>query len=430
MITTSRDAFAAMLAGRGIHYGWAMVALAFLHAVFASASMGVPSVLIVPMSEDLGWSLGELSAPQGLRLAIFGLTAPFAGGLMLRYGPRAMITVAGACLVVGLYLAVTTTTKWELWLGQGVLLGIAPGLTASQISSVIASRWFKDRQGMVLGVLGGTSAAGMLLFMPLAGWVSIGWGWRVAMSIPMGGAVLSWLLFVWLARDRPQELGLPLFGDTEVQPAPPPYRTNFVRLSFSALSMGSKRWVFWVLVFSFGICGVSSFGLTSSHLIPFCGDIGVPYGTAAWVLATIGVFDLIGTLGSGWLSDRYDNRWLLGWYYGLRGLSLIWLVYANPSFAMLSIFAIVYGLDFIATLPPTIRLTVGAFGREMGPAVFGWIFASHHVAAGLMAVGAGVSRDVIGTYVPAFLFAGILCLFATASFFFLRRSALQNPAMA
>lgn len=194
--------------------------------------------------------------------------------------------------------------------------------------------------------------------------------------------------------------------------------------------MGSKRWVFWILVFSFGICGVSSFGLTSAHLIPFCGDLGVPYATAAWVLALIGVFDLIGTIGSGWLSDRYDNRWLLGWYYGLRGLSLIWLVYANPSFAMLSIFAIVYGLDFIATLPPTIRLTVSAFGREMGPAVFGWIFASHHVAAGMMAVGAGVSRDMIGSYVPAFLFAGILCLFATASFFLLRKSALQNPATA
>ena len=262
MISTSRDAFAASLARRGIHYGWAMVFLSFLHTVFASASMGVPSVLIVPMSEDLGWSLGELSAPQGLRLAIFGLTAPFAGGLMLRYGPRAMITVAGACLVAGLYLAVTTTTKWQLWLGQGVLLGIAPGLTASQISSVIASRWFKDRQGMVLGVLGGTSAAGMLLFMPLAGWVSLDWGWRVAMSIPMVGAVLSWLLFVWLARDRPQELGLPLYGETEVKPAPPPYSANFVRLSFSALSMGSKRWVFWVLVFSFGICGISSFGLS------------------------------------------------------------------------------------------------------------------------------------------------------------------------
>ncbi len=176
------------------------------------------------------------------------------------------------------------------------------------------------------------------------------------------------------------------------------------------------------MVFTFAICGVSSFGLTQAHLVPFCGDLGIPFAAAAWLLAVIGVCDLIGTIGSGWLSDRFDNRWLLVWYYGLRGIGLIWLVYADVSIMGLTIFAIIYGLDFIATVPPTVRLTVQTFGREMGPAVFGWIFAAHHVAAGLMTFGAGVSRDALGTYTPAFLFAGILCLIAASSFFILKRA--------
>ena len=182
------------------------------------------------------------------------------------------------------------------------------------------------------------------------------------------------------------------------------------------------RWVFWVLAFTFAICGVSSFGLTQTHLVPYCSDLGIPFGTSAWLLAVIGAFDLIGTIGSGWLSDRFDNRWLLAWYYGLRGVALLWLVYSDPTMFGLTIFAVIYGLDFIATVPPSVRLTVTTFGREMGPAVFAWIFAAHHVAAGVMAFGTGVSRDMLGTYAPAFLLAGALCLIAAMSF-----AALRSP---
>ena len=417
-----RDNFVASLHNRGIHYGWAMTFLAFLYALFSSAAMGVPSVLIVPMSKELGWSLGELSAPQGLRLALFGLAAPFAGGLMLRYGPRRMVSISGAMLLIGLIVAITTTEKWQLWLGMGVLLGLAPGLTAMQLSSVISTRWFVARQGLVLGILSGSVATGTLIFMPVAAWATELWGWRVALSIPTVGALVSWLLFMWLARDRPQELGLAPFGETSVSPIPPVLQSNFVQITFKALKLGVQSWTFWILVFTFAICGVSSFGLTQAHLVPFCGDLGIPFAAAAWLLAVIGVCDLIGTIGSGWLSDRFDNRWLLVWYYGLRGIGLIWLVHADVSIMGLTIFAIIYGLDFIATVPPTVRLTVQTFGREMGPAVFGWIFAAHHVAAGLMTFGAGVSRDALGTYTPAFLFAGILCLIAASSFFIIKKA--------
>lgn len=428
IVNASRKGFARALAHRDVHFGWAMAALAFLYSLFSSAAMGVPGVLIVPMSKELGWSIGELSAPLGLRLALFGLIAPFAGGLMLRYGPRRMVSLSGVLLMLGLLMGMATTEKWQLWLGMGVLLGVAPGLTAMQLSTVTATRWFVARQGLVLGILSGAVATGTLIFMPLAAWASEQWGWRVALALPTMGAFICWLLFMWLAHDRPQELGLPPYGETQVQPLPTATGANFVQLTFSALKLGVNHKVFWILAFTFAVCGVSSFGLTQAHLVPFCGDLGVPLTSAAWLLTVIGICDLIGTIGSGWLSDRYDNRWLLVMYYGLRGLGLVWLVQADVSMAALTLFAVVYGLDFIATVPPTVRLTVQTFGREMGPAIFGWIFAAHHVAAGLMAFGAGVSRDMLGTYVPAFAWAGAMCVLAAGSIYFLSSGGRKAAA--
>jgi predicted MFS family arabinose efflux permease len=426
---TARSRFANALAARDIHYGWVIVALAFMYAVFSSSAMGVPSILMLPMAKDLGWTIGELSAPQGLRLALFGIAAPFAGGLMLRYGPRRMVLISGALLMVGLCISIITTEKWQLWLGMGVLLGIAPGLTAMQLSAVVSSRWFVARRGLVVGLMSGAVATGTLIFMPLGAWVSAHWGWRVALAIPTIGSLVSWLLFVWLAHDRPQDLGLPAFGQSHVMPVPAAPQGNFVRLTFDALKLGVRSWTFWVLVFTFGICGISSFGLTQAHLVPFCADLGIPLAASAWLLAVIGACDLAGTIGSGWLSDRYDNRWLLAWYYGLRGVALFWLVLSDPSMTGLTIFAVIYGLDFIASVPPSVKLTVKTFGIEMGPAVFAWIFASHHVAAGVMAFATGVSRDMLGTYAPAFLVAAVACLLATASLATLRKMPAALPVV-
>jgi predicted MFS family arabinose efflux permease len=399
-----------------VHYGWIMVVVAFLYSMFSTSAMGVPAVLILPMAKELGWSIGELSAPQGLRVALFGLCAPLAGGLMLRYGPRRMVALSGILLMAGLLMSVTMTQKWQLWLGMGIMLGIAPGITAMQLPAVVSARWFVAHRGLVVGVLGAAVATGTLIFMPLAAWISASWGWRAALMIPTVGAFVSWLLFLWLARDRPQEIGLQPVGAKAPVPVPPTPKSNFVQLSLQALAAGSKRSIFWILAFTFAICGVSSFGITQAHLVPFCSDLGVPLGISASLLAVIGVFDMIGTIGSGVLCDRYDNRWLLAMYYGLRGVALVWLVYANVSTAGLMTFAVIYGLDFIATVPPTVRLSVQTFGPEVGPAVFSWIFAAHHISAGVMLFATGVSRDMVGTYVPAFLLAGILCFVAAASF--------------
>jgi predicted MFS family arabinose efflux permease len=415
------DRLAVALAARGIHYGWVMAALTFFYVLFATSALGVPGVLILPMSQDLGLSIGALSAPQGLRFAMFGLMAPFAGGLMLRYGPRRILTFAGALLILGLVVTATTTTQWQLWLGVGVILGIAPGLTALQVNAVVSSRWFSARRGVVVGLMGGASATGVLIFMPLAAWIAEHWGWRMAL-LPSGIGILVMLgLCHLLFRNRPQEMGLAPYGATVMPPVPRPPEGNFVRISFDMLALGIRQPVFWILAGAFAICGISSFGITQAHLVPYCGDIGIPMVTAAWLLAVIGVADLIGTIGSGWLSDRFDNRWLLSIYYGFRGLSLIWLVFSDATLVGLSIFAVVYGLDFIATMPPTVKLTIASFGPEAGPALLAWIFAAHQIGSGVFAALAGSSRDALGSYAPAFMTAGLLCLVAAALFTGVRR---------
>ncbi len=416
------------VAARGIHYGWVMAALAFFYVLFSSSALGITAVLIKPMSDQLGFTIGEISASQGLRFTLFGLVAPFAGGLVLRYGPRRMVALSGVLSLLGLLLTATMTTRLELWAGFGVLLGLAPGLTALQLSAVISSRWFTRHRGLVVGLLNGAIATGTLLFMPLGAWISEQWGWRAALVPTTIGLFVMMVLFVLLTKDRPQELGLAPLGEASMPPIPPRPTGNFVLLSLKALRLGSEQLVFWVLAATFFICGLSSYGLTQTHFVPFCGDLGFPLVTSANLLAMIGVCDLIGTIGSGWLSDRYDNRWLLATYYGLRGVSLVWLVTSDVSLVAMIAFAVVYGLDFIATVPPTVRLTVSAFGREMGPAVFGWIFAAHQVGVGFMATSAGVSRDALGTYGPAFLVAGALCIVAAAAFLLVRRAPVAAPA--
>jgi len=365
---------------RGIYYGWVMAALAFFYVLFSSSALGITAVLIKPMSDQLGLTIGELSASQGLRFALFGLAAPFAGGLMLRYGPRRMVALSGVLSLLGLLLTATMTTRFQLWLGFGALLGLAPGLTALQLSAVISSRWFTTHRGLVVGVLNGAIATGTLVFMPLGAWISEQWGWRAALVPSSIGLFVMMVLFVLLTKDRPQELGLAPLGEASMPPVPPAAHRQFRAAEFES----PPSWVGAVGVLGAGghllLCGLSSYGLTQTHFVPYCGDLGFPLVTSASLLAMIGVCDLIGTIGSGWLSDRYDNRWLLAIYYGLRGVSLVWLVTSNVSLVAMIAFTVIYGLDFIATVPPTVRFTVAAFGREMGPAVFGWIFAAHQLA--------------------------------------------------
>ena len=308
------------------------------------------------------------------------------------------------------------TKVWQLMLLWGVVVGIGTGMTALVPGATIAARWFAARRGLVVGILTASVATGQLVFLPLLASLTERMGWRIALSLvcAMLGVAASAVLL--LMRDRPGDVGLRPYGDqgTQPLPAPPPNTAPITAAALGALRDAAKTRVFWILFATFFICGASTNGLIQVHLIPMCLDFGIPQVQAASLLAAMGVFDFFGTIMSGWLSDRYENRWLLFWYYGLRGLSLLFLPFTDFSFYGLSLFAMFYGRDWIATVPPTVRLTAQRFGPERANLVFGWIFAGHQLGAATAAFGAGLSRTLLLSYLPAFFAAGVLCIIAAS----------------
>src|SRR6202043_1479186 len=272
------------------------------------------------------------------------------------------------------------------------------------------------RRGLIMALFAASNATGQLVFLPLIAQITTAYGWRVALVCVCCMLAFAGIVAFTLMRDRPSDLGLPLYGESAVSP-PPATGVGLVSLLMSpilVLKDAARVPMFWVLFGTFFICGASTNGLIQTHFVTLCHDYGLPAVTAASVLAAMGIFDFFGTIGSGWLSDRYDNRWLLFWYYGLRGLSLLFLPFSDFSFYGLSLFAMFYGLDWIATVPPTVRLTAQRFGPERANLVFGWIFAGHQLGAGVAAVGAGLSRTVLLSYLPAFFAAGALCIIAAS----------------
>jgi sugar phosphate permease len=298
-----------------------------------------------------------------------------------------------------------------LW---GVVIGVGTGMTALVLGATVAARWFNARRGLVVGILTASVATGQLVFLPLLATITERMGWRIALSLVCGMLALAAFAVLMLMRDRPSDVGLRPFGDrgTEPLPAPVPNKGPIMAAALGALGEAARTRVFWILFATFFICGASTNGLIQVHLIPMCLDFGIPQVQAASLLAAMGIFDFFGTICSGWLSDRFDNRWLLFWYYGLRGLSLLLLPFTDFSFYGLSLFAMFYGLDWIATVPPTVRLTTQRFGTERANLVFGWVFAGHQVGAAFAAFGAGLSRTLLSTYLPAFFLAGLLCVVA------------------
>ncbi len=415
----------------GIHYGWAVVAVVFLTMLSTSAAMGMVGVLLLPLKTEFGWDLGAISGALALRVFLYGMIAPFAAAVMLRYGVRTVVGTALGLIVAGLILASHMTSLWQLWLTWGLMIGLATGATANVLGATIATRWFTKRRGLVIGMLGASNATGQLLFLPVAAWLSEHYGWRYAM-IPAGTlCFVCMVLVVTVVRNYPGDVGLPSYGESEVVPSPSPRAGgNALKLSFDALALVAGNRTFWILAGTFFVCGLSTSGLVQNHLIPLCHDFGVETMAASGVLATMGAFDFVGTIGSGWLADRYDNRKLLFWYYSLRGLSLLMLPYTNFSLYGLSLFAVFYGLDWIATVPPTVKLTGWTFGRKNAPLIFGWIFMAHQVGAATAALGAGISRDALASYLPAFAAAGVACLAASVAVLTIRRTSADAASAA
>jgi MFS family permease len=415
----------AALTRRKMHYGWVMVGVTFFAALVSAGTVGAPGVFIVPLQNEFGWTNAEISSALSIRFILFGLMAPFAAALLNRYGLRNVVLSAQMIIVSALLASLAMTTLWQLMLLWGVLIGIGTGLTALVLGATVATRWFNARRGLVLGILTASVATGQLVFLPLLASLTERLGWRAALVFVCAMlGVAAWVVLL-LMRDRPSDVGLRPFGDEGFEPLPaPPANTGPVMsATLGALRDAARSRAFWVLFATFFVCGASTNGLVQVHLIPMCLDYGVPQVQAASLLAAMGIFDFFGTIVSGWLSDRYDNRWLLFWYYGLRGLSLLFLPFTDFSFYGLSLFAMFYGLDWIATVPPTVRLTAQRFGPERANLVFGWIFAGHQMGAASAAFGGGLSRTVLATYLPAFFVAGALCIFAALIILTISRQA-------
>jgi len=401
---------ARLVAGR-VHYAWIVVVLMFIVILASVGVRAAPSVLIVPLEETFGWSPALISGAVSLNILLFGLVGPFAAGLIQVIGLKRTVVFSMLLLVAGAGLSGFVTQIWQLYLTWGVLVGLGSGAGMVGLATAVANRWFVARRGLVVGLLTAGNASGQLVFLPLLASLATSHGWHL---VPWAVALVILALIpavLLLLPESPASIGIGPFGSRDMV-ALPPLTGNPFRIAIEGLRRGSRSVDFWLLFISFGVCGFSTNGLVATHLIPFCLDHGIAAVSAAGLLAAIGVFDLIGTTLSGWLTDRYNPRILLFWYYGLRGLSLVVLPFTQFDIVSLSLFAVFYGLDWVATIPPTVTLTNDVFGKNDAPVIISWIVAGHQLGGALAALGAGETRYLTGSYVPAFLASGIACLMA------------------
>lgn len=413
------------LGRRGIHYGWVVAGVTFLAMLTTSAALGLPGAMLQPLSREFGWTTDQLASVFAMRFALFGLLGPFAALFIARFGLSRIMMAAASFIAVAMGLATLVTQLWQLALLWGLVLGCGTGLTALVLGAMVANRWFTRNRGLVVGLFAASTATGQLIFLPAAAWIIEHHGWRYAV-LPVVVACILVAALAWMfVRNQPRDLGLRPFGEPEDTPLEAPLQPaplNFLA-PFTTLAEAARHRTFWVLAASFFICGLSTNGLVQTHFISLCSDNGLAAVPAASVLAMMGAFDLVGTTLSGYLSDRHDNRKLLFWYYALRGLSLFWLPFSTFTLYGLSLFAMFYGLDWIATVPPTVKLAAQAFGKEKAGLVFGWVFAAHQLGAAAAAYGAGLTRTLLLTYNPALFAAGAACLVAAVLVMRIRRSA-------
>jgi MFS family permease len=376
----------------------------------------------MPLEMEFGWSRNETSLAVSVNLFIYGLTAPFAAVLMERFTVRKVATLALALVAIGSGLTPTMTQSWQLILYWGVFVGLGTGCTALVFGSIVANRWFVARRGLVTGIFSAAYATGQLVFLPLITNLIMSSGWRVGTLVVATFSATMVPVFWLLFRDRPSDVSLQPYGQPASEPFVNSITTKSIPESFRVLRRAMTTSPFWVLVGTFAVCGWTTNGLIGAHFIPAAHDQGMPANTAAGLLATVGIFDFVGTILSGWLTDRIDSRILLVFYYSLRGLALFTVPFVlGPTVQPpLFFFIIFYGLDWIATVPPTVQLCREYFGLANSSIIYGWVFASHMVGAAIAATFAGAIREIQGSYNVAWITAAVLCLAAAASILLLR----------
>ena len=408
------------------HYAWIALGVTFLVMLITAGARATPSVLMLPLEQSFGWSRATISLALSINLALFGLMGPFSAAAMQRFGLRRTVLCALTIMALAIGLSSRMRHSWQMSLIWGVIVGATSGVTAMTLGATVVNRWFSQRRGLAMGILTASSATGQLVFLPLLAAIVEYYGWRQVV-LTVGGAVLVILPLVYLLLpERPATLDLPLYGEPREAPRfTGDNRKNPIVVAFGTLGRAMKVRDFWLLFFSFFVCGASTNGYIGTHFIAMCGDHGIDEVHSASILAAMGALDLVGTTLSGWMSDRLNSRVLLFWYYGLRGLALIFLPYAfGLTYFGLPLFALFYGLDWVATVPPTVRLTNDVFGKQDAPIVFGWVVAGHQLGAATAALAGGMIRNSLGSYTVATMMSGGLCLIAAITVLRIHRRGL------
>jgi MFS family permease len=416
---------------RRLHPAWIVAAVAFLALVGAAGFRAAPGVLMVPLQQEFGWSTTVLSAAVSINLVLFGLTAPFAAALMERFGIRAVTATALVLIGAGSALTVLVNQSWQILLTWGLLIGLGTGSMALVFAATIANTWFVKNRGLVIGILTAGSAAGQLVFLPFIAVLAQDPGWRQASLLIAAGALAVVPLVLKFLKNSPADAGAlpygaeqPEAGTLQAPPVDNAPRANAAVRALQVLKRASKVRTFWALVAGFAICGATTNGLIGTHFIPSAHDHGMPETTAAGLLAVVGIFDIVGTIASGWLTDRFNPRILLAVYYQFRGIGLLvlpLLLSAEVQPSML-VFVVIYGLDWVATVPPTAAICRESFGAD-GSVVFGWVFAAHQLGAAAAALAAGAIRDSTGQYTYAWFGAAAMCTIAAVISATIRRHA-------
>ena len=395
-----------------IHPGWKAVAVTFVTLMATAGFRSAPSVLIVPLEDAFGWSRSDISLAVAINILLFGLVSPFAAALMEKFGIRKVVMLALTTVSFGAFLTIFIQAPWQLIATWGVIVGIGTGSMALVFAATVANRWFVAKRGLVTGILTAAAATGQLIFLPGLSHLALTYGWK-SVSITVASFALLVIPFIYLfLRERPSDLGLLPYGAAADWQEPAQSELSAFALAIDTLKQSSKKKDFWYLFGSFFVCGLSTSGLIGTHFIPAAHDHGMPTTLAASLLAMVGVFDVIGTVFSGWLTDRYDPRKLLFFYFGLRGLSLFLLpsILFSSIHASTLVFVIFYGLDWVATVPPTIMLCRAVLGPQRASVVYGWVFVGHQIGGAAAAFGAAILRVQLGDYAVAFYISGAMCI--------------------
>ena len=426
-----------LLQRKNIHYAWIVFVITFAVLLSTAGIRSTPSIFIVPLQNEFGWTRETVSIGASLNILFFGLVGPFAAAMMNYYGIRKVMITSLIITPIGIILSLFMKAPWEFALTWGVIVGTGTGMSSVVLGATVVNRWFHAKRGVVLGALTAANATGQLLFLPFMAYSTEHHGWRFTCFAILCFLALIFPIVVLFMRNCPQKMGLNpygLTGELTLSGTADKKKQNPFAETFGSLFVGLRSIDFWLLCGSFFVCGASTNGLVGTHLVPACMDQGIPEVQAASLLALMGIFDLFGTTGSGWLSDRFDNRKLLFCYYGLRGLALMYL---PEGFALyhsggLAIFSVFYGLDWIATVPPTVGLASKIFGKDKAALMFGWIMVAHQIGASCAAYFAGYLRTMEGNYTSAFIIAGSMCIVTAFGVLFVGRNLpkqnfAQNP---